>query len=227
MSPNLPTRIFTNPESLAFPEHFPENLFDLLGSDLKIWIKSILDSLDVKETPVILGHCHAMAHIEGRVYIEKGAIVEPGAFIKGPAYIGAGSEVRHGAYIRGNVFIGANCVVGHTTEVKGSCFLDGAKAGHFAYVGDSLLGQQTNLGAGTKIANLKLNKSIVRFIDPETGKASDSGLKKFGAILGDYAQTGCNSVLSPGSLLLPKTGVMPCHHFHGTLKKGFAPEKRP
>lgn len=225
MSPILRTRMFTNPDTLEFPLNIPENLFHLLGSDLKDWIKQLLDSLDVKDSPIILGDCHQNAHIEGRVFIAKGASVEPGAFIKGPAYIGAGSEVRHGAYIRGNVFIGANCVVGHTTEVKGACFLDGAKAGHFAYIGDSILGQHTNLGAGTKIANLKLNKSKVRYIDPDSDRASDSGLKKFGAILGDYAQTGCNSVLSPGSLLLPKTGVMPCHHFHGTLKHGIAPAR--
>ena len=173
---------------------------------------------DVGNSPVILGDVASTATVTGRVFIEKGAVVEPNAYIKGPAWIAAGAEVRHAAYIRGTTYVGPKAVVGHTTEVKGSCFLDGAKAGHFAYVGDSLLGHQANLGAGTKLANLKLDGREVKFSHPESGKRESSGLRKFGSIIGDRSQIGCNAVLSPGSLLLPGAAIMPCQHYHGTLK---------
>lgn len=201
---------------------FPENALAFLGDNLKKSLKTLLSSLDVLHEPVVLGRVHPQAVIEGPVYIAKNANVEASAYIQGPTYIGPGTEVRHGAYIRGNVYVGQACIVGHTTEVKGAVFLDGAKAGHFAYVGDSILGQNVNLGAGTKLANLKLKGDEVFFQDPISGDRIRSGLRKFGALLGDYAQTGCNSVLSPGTLLLPHTAVLPCVHFCGTLKKGFA-----
>lgn len=118
--------------------------------------------------------------------------------------------------------MGARAVVGHTTEVKGSTFFDDAKAGHFAYVGDSVLGRGVNLGAGTKLANLKLRGNEVKVIDPNTDKVVATGFRKMGAILGDFSQTGCNAVLSPGTILLPRTGVLPCVHYHGTLKTGIA-----
>src|SRR5262249_35922089 len=114
------------------------------------------------------------------------------------------------------------CVVGHATEVKSSLFFDHAKAGHFAYVGDSILGRDVNLGAGTKLANLALSRREVRVKHPISGALVGSGLTKLGAILGDKAQTGCNAVLNPGTLLLPGTAVMPCVSFRGTLKEGLA-----
>ena len=92
------------------------------------------------------------------IFIGPGAVVEPGALVKGPSIIGAQTEVRQGAYIRGKCIVGARCVVGHTTEMKSSIMLDGAKAGHFAYIGDSVLGNEANLGAGTKLANLKIER---------------------------------------------------------------------
>ena len=196
---------------------FPHGAFDLLGDSLKTWLSNLLTKLGVGNQPLVLGKVHPQAIIEGRVYIAEGAVVEPTAYIQGPCYIGPGSEVRHGAYIRGNVYVGKDCVVGHTTEVKSSVFFDGAKAGHFAYVGDSILGREVNLGAGTKLANLKLQGNEVFYLDPTTRKKTASGLRKFGCVLGDHVQTGCNSVISPGSLLLPKTFVLPCAHVHGTL----------
>ena len=202
---------FTDPSALAY-----------LGKSLETWLSLALKQLGVTDRPVIHGHVHPGAIIEGQVYIAEGATVEPTAYIQGPCVIGPGAEVRHGAYIRGNVWVGAKAVVGHTTEVKGSIFFDGAKAGHFAYVGDSLLGREVNLGAGTKLANLKLKGDEVKIKHPSSGALVATGLRKFSSILGDGAQTGCNSVLSPGSLLLPNTAVMPCVHFHGTLHKGFA-----
>lgn len=205
------------------PEFFEaESVFQLFGQSLKERITKFLAALEVENQPIIKGQVHPQAIIEGAVYIAQDAIVGPTAYIQGPCYIGPGAEVRHGAFIRGNVYIGANAVVGHTTEVKGAIFLDEAKAGHFAYVGDSLLGYKVNLGAGTKLANLKLNGGEVKVRLPGSTEIVGSGLKKLGAIMGDESQTGCNAVLSPGTLLLAKTAVLPCVHFHGTLEKGFA-----
>lgn len=197
-----------------------DNVFSYLGADLKDWIQKILEQLGVKNGPVIHTEISPHAVIEGPVYIAKGAIIEPHTYIQGPAYIASEAEVRHGAYIRGNVYVGAHAVVGHTTEVKGSVFLDHAKAGHFAYVGDSFLGRNVNLGAGTKLANLKLRGDEVKVADPSSGKRIPSGLRKFGAIMGDEAQTGCNAVLAPGTLLLPRAMVYPTAHFVGTLPEG-------
>jgi NDP-sugar pyrophosphorylase family protein len=201
---------------LHAPHPFPETVLDLLGSPLSHWLERLLAALGPSPTREFPG-----VILQGQVYISEGVTIEPTAMIQGPTYIGPGSEIRHGAYIRGTTYIGKGCVVGHTTEVKGSCFLDGAKAGHFAYVGDSILGREVNLGAGTKLANLRLQQDEVFYKDPTSGLRTPSGLRKFGAILGDRVQTGCNSVLSPGSLLLPGTGVYPCVHFHGTCTQGF------
>jgi NDP-sugar pyrophosphorylase family protein len=213
-------------EGLLNSDQLPVSPFDLLGKPLTAWLEALLTRLGCVTDPVIEGKVDPSAHIRGQVYIAKGAIVEPMAMISGPAYIGPDSEVRHAAYIRGSVYVGRGCVVGHTTEAKGSCFFDGAKAGHFAYVGDSILCRDVNLGAGTKLANLKLSNDEVSYRHPVTDKPMPSGLRKFGALIGDHAQTGCNSVLSPGAILMKKTAVFPCVHFHGTLKKGFARNSR-
>lgn len=198
------------------------NVFDLLGDSLKQKLRSLLDQLHVGNSPVIHGEVHATSVIEGPVYIAKGATIGPFTYIVGPCFIDEKAEVRHGAFIRGNVYVGKQAVVGHTTEVKGSIFGNNAKAGHFAYVGDSVLGDSTNLGAGTKLANLKMSGSEVKVAHPETKQRIATGLRKLGAILGKESQTGCNAVLSPGTLLLPGTAVMPCTHYLGTLEKGVA-----
>ena len=143
--------------------------------------------------------------IGDHIDIGKGALVEGGATIKSPTIIGACTEVRQGAYIRGYCLTGKSCVVGHSTEVKHSIFLNDAKAGHFAYLGDSILGRDANLGAGTKFANLKFLGDNIS-IRTEDGTV-DTGRRKFGAILGDEAQTGCNSVTNPGTLI-GKGGIL-------------------
>jgi NDP-sugar pyrophosphorylase family protein len=136
--------------------------------------------------------------LDDNISIGKDTVVEPGALIKGPTIIGNNNEVRQGAYIRGNVIIGDQCVVGHTTEMKNSIMTHGSKAGHFAYIGDSILGE-VNLGAGTKLANLKIFDSTITIkID---GTPYDTGLRKMGAIIGDRVELGCNTVTSPGTLL--------------------------
>jgi NDP-sugar pyrophosphorylase family protein len=158
------------------------------------------------------------AILEGEgIYIGKGTVVEPGAYIKGPAIIGENTEIRHGAYLRGNVVAGNNCVIGHATEVKMSVFLNGAKAGHFAYVGDSILGCEVNLGAGTKLANLKIVEGgIVLNVD---GERVNTGYRKMGAILGDKTELGCNSVTCPGTILAPRSLVFPAISVKGCFQK--------
>ena len=138
------------------------------------------------------------ALMDNEIYIGKGNIVEPGALIKGPTIIGDYNEIRQGAYIRGNVIIGSKCIIGHATEMKTAVMLGESKAGHFAYIGDSILGK-VNLGAGTKLANLKIiDSNIVLNIN---GKSYETRLRKFGAIYADGVETGCNSVTLPGTLL--------------------------
>lgn len=152
------------------------------------------------------------------ISIGSGSIVEPGAYIKGPCVLGKNCTVRHGAYIRGNLVAGDGCVIGHDTEIKHSILLDKAHAAHFAYVGDSILGNNVNLGAGTKCANLKFDSQKISVrVD---GRLVDTGLRKFGAIIGDNAQTGCNSVTNPGTLL--GQGVL-C--YPGVNVGGFVPSK--
>lgn len=151
----------------------------------------------------------AGAYIKGdHIELMDGAHVEAGAWISGPTIIGPHTTVRHGAYVRGGVITGENCIIGHASEIKSSILGNGAKAAHFAYVGDSLLGNEVNLGAGTKISNLKIIEGTI-YIQDE-GKKIDTGLRKFGAIMGDRCQTGCNAVLNPGSLLEPECLVYPC-----------------
>jgi bifunctional N-acetylglucosamine-1-phosphate-uridyltransferase/glucosamine-1-phosphate-acetyltransferase GlmU-like protein len=155
-----------------------------------------------------------------KIQLGKGALIESGALIKEPAVIGDHTEVRQGAYLRGYCLAGKRCVIGHTTEVKHSIFLDDAKAGHFAYLGDSILGNNANLGAGTKFANLRFLAGTVQ-IRTDKGMI-DTGLRKMGAILGDQAQTGCNSVTNPGTLIGPEGILMP----NTTADSGFHPPKK-
>jgi len=143
----------------------------------------------------------------GRIILGRGVFVEAGALIKSPAIIDDCAEIRQGAYLRGYCLIGKRCVVGHVTEVKHSIFLNDAKAGHFAYLGDSILGNQVNLGAGTKLANLRFTGGEVPVKTP--GGTVVSGLRKFGAIMADHVQTGCNSVTNPGTLLGRRTMLLP------------------
>ena len=142
-----------------------------------------------------------------QIAMGKGVLVEPGAMISSPTIIDDQTVIRQGAYVRGHCIFGKRCVVGHVTEVKHSIFLDDAKAGHFAYLGDSILGNDVNLGAGTKLANLKFMPGNVQVRTPDGSE--DSGLRKFGAILGDEVQTGCNSVTNPGTLLSPQAMLLP------------------
>ena len=148
---------------------------------------------------------HDSIIIKGQVYIEDGVVLEEGTFIAGPTIVCSGAEVRFGAYIRGYAVIGEKAVVGHDSEVKHSLLLPGAKAAHFAYVGDSVLGREVNLGAGTKLANVRIDMGKSNLKIGVAGELHDTGLRKLGAILGDGVSLGCNSVTNPGTLIGRRT----------------------
>lgn len=153
--------------------------------------------------------------VEGRVYLHASVKLPAFASITGPAWIGPKTEIRPGAYIRGNVIVGAGGVLGNSCEFKNCLLLDGVQVPHFSYVGDSVLGNGAHLGAGVILSNLRLDQQpIVVRTDVAT---FETGLRKFGAILGDGAEVGCNAVLNPGSLLGRRALVMPTLAFSGYL----------
>ena len=174
------------------------------GDATKGKLKVFKNGLPLKGASVIMAGAVLLGD---KISIGEGVLVEAGALINSPAIIGDLNEIRQGAYMRGYCLTGKGCVIGHVTEVKHTLFLDGAKAGHFAYLGDSIIGNQVNLGAGTKLANLRFTEGEVPVKTPE-GRIN-TGLRKLGAILGDHVQTGCNSVTNPGSLLGKRSIVMP------------------
>ncbi len=149
------------------------------------------------------------------ISIGKGTVIEPGAYVRGPCVIGENCTIRHGAYIRGDFLAGDQCVIGHDTEVKNSIMLNGANAAHFAYIGDTILGNQVNLGAGTKCANLKLDHGVVSV--HFDGQKIVTGLRKFGAVIGDGSQLGCNDVTNPGTLIGKNVVCYPCLSLQGFI----------
>lgn len=149
------------------------------------------------------------------VYVGEGTVIEDGVMIKGPALIGRNCEIRHNAYLRENVIIGDHCVVGNACELKNALLFNRAVVPHFNYVGDSILGSHAHLGAGVKISNVKLAPgNIFLTID---GQRVDTGLRKFGALVGDHAEVGCNAVLNPGSILGRHAIVYPNTNWRGIL----------
>lgn len=154
-------------------------------------------------------------HIEGAVWIAEGVKLPAYATLIGPLWIGPGTEVRPGAYLRGNVIVGSGCVLGNACEFKNCLLLDGVQVPHFSYVGDSILGNKAHLGAGAICSNLRLDQQPVHV--RTEAKTYATGLRKFGAILGDAAEVGCNAVLNPGSVLGPRALVMPGTVFTGHL----------
>lgn len=165
--------------------------------------------------PGLRNRCEGVAYIGQRVFIGEGTVVEDGVMIKGPAIIGRNCQIRHNAYIREQVLIGDDCVVGNSCEVKNALLFNGAVAPHFNYIGDSILGYKAHLGAGVKISNFKLvSGNIVVEVD---GKRLDTGLRKFGALVGDQAEIGCNTVLNPGSIIGRGAVVYPNTNWRGVL----------
>jgi carbonic anhydrase/acetyltransferase-like protein (isoleucine patch superfamily) len=179
--------------------------FEILGGDVtKGKFRVRIEGEETSEAAVL---CEGSVLWDEAIFIGPGAVLEPGSLIKGPTIIGGQTEVRQGAYARGKCIVGARCIVGHTTEMKSCVLLDGAKAGHFAYIGDSIVGNSVNLGAGTKLANLKIGEQAIGVM--AHGTRIITNLRKFGAILGDHVETGCNSVTNPGTVLGKDSKVFP------------------
>jgi NDP-sugar pyrophosphorylase family protein len=152
---------------------------------------------------------------EANVWVHKTAKIAPTAFLGAPCIIGANTEVRHCAFIRGSALVGENCVVGNSVELKNVILFDGVQVPHFNYVGDSILGYKAHMGAGSVTSNVKSDKTPVAVKNGE--ERMETGLKKFGAMLGDYVEVGCNSVLNPGTLVGRNTNIYPVSCVRGVV----------
>lgn len=189
----------------------------LFPQDEPVWtalsrIESYLDFRLVREIRTQLPQG---VYYSDDVFIDEGTVVEPNVVIKGPAWIGKNCQIRSGAYIRENVIVGNGVTLGNSCEFKNCIIFDGCEIPHFNYVGDSILGHKAHLGAGVILSNVRLDRK------PVTVQAEDeaisSGLRKFGAIIGDHAEIGCNSVLNPGSIIGRRSVVYPLSSFSGVL----------
>ena len=145
---------------------------------------------------------------EGDIWIAKSAKIAPTACINGPAIIGKDTEVRHCAFIRGNAIVGEGCVVGNSTELKNVVLFNCVQVPHYNYVGDAVLGYKSHMGAGSICSNVKSDKQLVVVKDGE--EKIETGLKKFGAMLGDHVEVGCGSVLNPGTVIGRNSNIYPC-----------------
>ena len=203
----------------------PSDLFDLSQTEhAKIFdgckfaweaLNKITTHIATNLRPALLNHCEGRAYVGEKVFIGEGTVLEDGVMIKGPAIIGKNCQIRHNAYIREDVIIGDNCMIGNSCEIKNSILFNNVVVPHFNYVGDSILGHKTHLGAGVKISNFKLfGDNITVEID---GKPFDTGLRKFGALIGDGADIGCNTVLNPGSIIGKNSIIYPNVNWRGVL----------
>lgn len=201
-----------------------DNLFDYS----KTIAKPLLESVDypwealpkIKDFIIELGKTLDPEIYEQRgenIWVAKSATVFPSAYLGGPLIICEDAEVRHCAFIRGSAIVGRGAVVGNSTELKNSILFDGVQVPHYNYIGDSILGYKAHTGAGTITSNLKSDKSLVTVLCDD--EKVETGVKKFGAMLGDHVEVGCNSVLNPGSVVGRNTNVYPL-----SFVRGYVPE---
>lgn len=210
--------LFDLPDSLPFSKSFRST------DPPWVWISRIAEALATAESGE-LGRClepPAGVSISGKVLLHETVRLPPYCVISGPAYIGAGTEIRPGAFIRGNVIVGEECVLGTSCEYKNCLLMDGVATPHFNYVGDSILGNGSHLGAGVVLANVRLDHRSVKVYTPE-GRV-ETGLAKFGSLIGDEAEVGCNAVLQPGTVLAKRSLVFPTVAYGGYL--GFEEKAR-
>ena len=174
----------------------------------------------IKDMILALGRTldkEAYTEVAPQVWVHKTAAVAPTAFLGAPCIIGAGTEVRHCAFIRGSALVGENCVVGNSVELKNVILFDNVQVPHYNYVGDSILGYKAHMGAGSITSNVKSDKSLVVIhCDPEI----PTGIKKVGAMLGDYVEVGCNSVLNPGTVIGKNCSIYPLSCVRGVVPEG-------
>lgn len=174
---------------------------------IKDFVLELIESLDKNE----------YEQRDDNVWIHKSCKVYGTATILGPAVIGAGTEVRPGAFIRGNVIVGEGCVIGNSTELKNVIIFNSVQVPHYNYVGDSILGYKSHMGAGSITSNVKSDKTLVHVKGVTGGETFDidTGLKKFGAMLGDHVEVGCNSVLNPGTVIGAGSNIYPVSRVRG------------
>ena len=153
--------------------------------------------------------------VSSDVWVHKTATVAPTAYLGGPCIIGAGTEVRHCAFIRGSALVGENCVVGNSVELKNVILFDNVQVPHYNYVGDSILGYKSHMGAGSLTSNVKSDKTLVVVKDGD--EKYETGLKKFGAMVGDFVEVGCNSVLNPGTVVGRGSNIYPLSCVRGVV----------
>ena len=153
--------------------------------------------------------------IKENVWVSKEAVIADSAFIAGPTIICKGTEIRHCAFIRGSVIVGENCVVGNSTELKNAILFNNVQVPHFNYIGDSILGFKAHFGAGSIVSNVKSDKSNVSVLI--NGNRTDTGLRKFGAIVADHVEIGCNAVLNPGTIIGRNSNVYPTSMVRGII----------
>lgn len=201
-----------------------EDLFDITKTQAEEYLSAFINPWEalggIKRFVQTLGEELPKTEYEERhagVWVHRSAKIAPTACLQPPCIIGENSEVRHCAFIRGSVLVGKNCVVGNSTEVKNAILFDGVQVPHYNYVGDSILGYKAHLGAGAITSNVKSDKMpvVVRDGDEEV----HTGLKKLGAMIGDFAEIGCNSVLNPGTVIGKNASVYPLSCVRGTVKE--------
>jgi UDP-N-acetylglucosamine diphosphorylase / glucose-1-phosphate thymidylyltransferase / UDP-N-acetylgalactosamine diphosphorylase / glucosamine-1-phosphate N-acetyltransferase / galactosamine-1-phosphate N-acetyltransferase len=206
--------MFAPAEYLNLEQTAHQKLFE---NQKYVWdaLKQIESYLQFRLKPAVLGELLGKPYISNRVFIGAGTIVEQGATVKGPAWIGENCHIRSGCYIRENVIVGDGVVMGNSCEFKNAIVFNEAQVPHFNYVGDSILGYRAHLGAGVILSNVKLDHREIMVAAPEGAIAT--GLTKFGAIVGDRTEIGCNAVINPGAVIGRDCIIYPSANFRGVL----------
>ena len=202
---------FLNLEHTAHPKLFEDQNY--------VWnaLKQIASYLQFRLKPAVLGQLMGKPFISNTVFIGSGTIVEQGAVIKGPAWIGEKCHVRSGCYVRENVIVGDGVVMGNSCEFKNCILCDEAQVPHFNYVGDSILGFRAHLGAGVILSNVKLDHREISVVAADY--TIPTGLTKFGAIIGDRTEIGCNAVLNPGTVIGRDCIIYPGANIRGVVPR--------
>ena len=196
------------------------DLYDLQHTLAKEYLKQFTYPWEalhgIKELVCTLGASLGKDYIEQQpqVWVHKTAKIAPTAYLGAPCIIGADTEVRHCAFIRGSALVGAGCVVGNSVELKNVILFDGVQVPHYNYVGDSILGYKAHMGAGSITSNVKSDKQLVAI---HTKPPIPTGIKKVGAMVGDFVEVGCNSVLNPGTVIGRNSNVYPLSSVRGVI----------
>ena len=211
----MPNEMFSAAEFFELEHTAHSKLFE---TDKYVWeaLKQIPSYLQFRLKPAVLGELVGKPFVSGSVFIGSGTIVEQGAMLKGPAWIGENCFIRSGCYVRENVIVGNNVVMGNSCEFKNCIIFDEAQIPHFNYVGDSIIGYKGHLGAGVILSNVRLDHGEIIVNAP--GGLIPTGLKKFGAIVGDRAEIGCNSVINPGSVIGRNSVIYPGTQWQGVVE---------